>query len=105
MRTTTSALLVFMASCLPIGPFVWAEEAEVSYVDYKIDEMTCREMLKMGGSERDFTMIFLHGFMSGKKSELLFEPGPLADATDKVLDSCINDPNQKLLVVFESARK
>lgn len=108
MSIRKMTLAVTMSLCiLPIGSALWAEEADeadITYKDYKIDEMTCREMLKMGGTERDFTMIFLHGFMSGKKSQLLFEPGPLAEASDKVLDQCINNPDAKLLAVFEKAR-
>ena len=107
MSTTRIVLAVTMAlSFLPIGSAVAAEEAAAKKMDatYKIDEMTCREMLKMGGDARDFTLIFMHGFMSGKKSELLFDPVPLTEATDKVIDGCIDNPNHKLLQVFEKAR-
>jgi len=112
MSTTRTVLAVTMAMFfLPIGFAVAAEDvaaedvaAKKMDVKYKIDEMTCREMLKMSGDARDFTMIFMHGFMSGKKSELLFDPVPLTEATDKVIDSCIDNPNDKLLSVFEKAR-
>jgi len=70
----------------------------------EIEKMTCREMLRMGNNEREFTLIFLHGFMSGKKSEMLFDGSALQDATDVVLDTCIDNPDETLLAVFEKAR-
>lgn len=111
MRMTKIALAAAMAlCCLPTGVAfseegAKAEEVEMEYKDYKIDQVTCREMLKMAGSERDFTMIFMHGFMSGKKNELLFEPGPLAEASDMVLDQCISKPDATVLSIFETVRK
>lgn len=81
-----------------------AAPAQDEGVRIEIDEMTCREMLKMGGEARDFTMIFLHGFLSGRKNELAFDAPALTAATDKVLDGCIDDPDASLLSVFEAAR-
>ncbi len=109
MNTRKIMLAVTMALCaLPVGSALWAEETEEMeplYKDYKIDEVTCREMLMMGGTSRDFTMAFMHGFMSGKKSELLFRVEPLTEATDKVLETCIDHPDETLLSAFEKARK
>jgi len=108
MNMTKIALSVATAlSFLLVGPMAAAEEAKAEDVPkmiIKIDEMTCREMLKMAGDEQDFTVIFLHGFISGKKSELVFDSMALSEATDRVLDSCIDNPDDKLLAVFEKAR-
>jgi len=109
MNTRKIRLAVTMALfALPIGSVLWAEENEAPeplYTDYKIDEVTCRDMLMMGGTSRDFTMAFMHGFMSGKKSELLFQVEPLTEATDMVLKTCIDHPDETLLAAFEKARK
>jgi hypothetical protein len=59
----------------------------------------------MGNDEREFTLVFLHGFISGKNTEMVFDGSALADATDVVLDSCIDSPDESLLAVFEKARK
>lgn len=108
MNTKKTVLAATMAlAFLSIGSALAAEEdaADNAPLTYKIDEMTCREMLVMRGEARDFTMIFMHGFMSGKKSELLFDPVPLTEATDLVINSCIDNPDGKLLAMFEKARK
>jgi len=106
MSRKENVLAVTMAlSFLAIGSGVAAEEAAVdTNVTYKIDEMTCRELLKMSGDSRDFTVIFMQGFMSGKKSELVFDAVSLTGATDKAIDTCIDNPDGKLLSAFEKAR-
>ena len=106
MRTKKIILAVTVAlSFLPIGSAVAAEkEAVDTGVTYKIDEMTCRELLQMSGDSRDFTVIFMHGFVSGKKSELVFDAVPMTEATDKAIGICIDNPDGKLLSAFEKAR-
>jgi HdeA/HdeB family len=71
----------------------------------QIDEITCREALKMSGDERTFTAVFFHGFVSGKKNETLFDAPALSEATDKIADFCIDNPSEPLLKAFETIRK
>jgi len=99
-----------IASALAILPInsAFAEEEktdETPGVQYQIDKTTCRELLQMSGESRDFSMIFMHGFMSGKKNELLFDAPTLTAATDVAVDYCINNPDSTLLSAFEVARK
>ncbi len=79
-------------------------QSEIS-VRLQIDEITCREALKMPGDERAFTVIFFHGFMSGKTNQTLFDGPALAEATDKIADFCIDNPSEKLMKAFEAVRK
>ena len=37
-----------------------------------LEALDCRSMLKMENGARDLTLIFYHGFISGKKSEMIF---------------------------------
>jgi len=107
MKSTKMGLAIAMAlSFLPIGFAMAAEEdaEENTYVTYQINEMTCRQLLKMSGDSRDFTVIFMQGFVSGKKSEMLFDAVPLTEATDKAIDICIDNPDGTLLAAFEKAR-
>ena len=108
MKTTKIVFALTMAlSFLPIQTALAGEKAadEVPGVQHKLDEETCRDLLQMSGESRDFTMIFMHGFMSGKKNELLFDGPTLTAATDVVIDHCINNPDDKLMSAFEIARK
>ncbi|MDV7145810.1 HdeA/HdeB family chaperone [Tropicimonas sp. TH_r6] len=69
-----------------------------------IGEFSCRDMLVRSGFERDFTMAFMHGYMSGKLNELEFNAPELTEATDAVLDFCINNPGEPLMAAFVAAR-
>ncbi len=69
-----------------------------------IDELDCRTLLRLGGEERGFTILYLHGYVSGKKGQTLLPAQQLALATDKVIDHCIDRPGDKLLAVFEKVR-
>lgn len=83
---------------------IWPAYAQDQGVKVNIDEISCREMLKMASEERDFTMIFLHGFMSGKKGQIEFDGPALTEATDQVLDVCIASPDDSLLSAFKKVR-
>ena len=108
MKPIKNAFVI--ASALAILPLnsAFAEETktdETPGVQYQIDKTTCRELLQMSGDSRDFSMIFMHGFMSGKKNELLFDAPTLTAATDVAVDYCINNPDSTLLSAFEKAHK
>mgnify|MGYP003574355284 FL=1 len=71
---------------------------------WQVADFTCRDMLIRSGSERDFVMIYMHGFMSGKMGEMTFDAPALTAATDAVLGACIDNPDQPLMTAFEAAR-
>lgn len=81
-------------------------QAQDKDMEGKIDLETldCRTMLKMENEARDFTLIFFHGLMSGKKSEMIFDGPALTEVTEKVLDHCIDNPSDTLLTTFEELR-
>ena len=93
-------------SLLPLCAALAAEKAkdEVPGVQYQIEEWTCADMLRETGDSRDFTMIYMHGFISGKKSDMVMDTLELTEATDRLLDICIADTSANLLKSFEKAR-
>jgi dihydrodipicolinate synthase/N-acetylneuraminate lyase len=66
-------------------------------------DMDCQTLLHLGGDERAFTLLYMHGFISGKTNLMPLPTDELAAATDRVIDHCIDKPNDKLLQVFERA--
>ena len=72
---------------------------------FQIDEVTCREILKMSGDEQDFTVVFFHGFISGKENAITFDASAFSGATDRILDHCISNPDDSLLSAFEKVRE
>ena len=70
-----------------------------------LQTMTCREMLKSEYEDRANTLIFMHGYLSGQKGETTVNTSVLADVTDRILDTCIDNPEGTLLSVFEESRQ
>jgi hypothetical protein len=69
-----------------------------------IGELDCRTLLRLGGEERDFTILYLHGFVSGRVNLQLLPVKELAEATDRLIDRCIDRPSDKALSVLEQVR-
>jgi hypothetical protein len=69
-----------------------------------VGTVDCRTLLKMDESEKDFTLVFLHGFMSGKAGNTIFEGPAFGAATDAIVEECIDNPSAKLLDVFGKYR-
>ena len=66
-----------------------------------IGSLACRDLLKFDDSDKEATLVFYHGFLSGKNNKLIVDVVKLGDISDRVLDYCIDNPNDLLLSVFE----
>jgi len=97
------AIIIIVVVSATVPAFSKEESKVPVVVDLKTQ--TCRTLLRMPGDERDFTIIFYHGFMSGKKNNTLFNGPELSEITDQIIDYCIDHPNDELLKVFEAKRK
>jgi len=80
--------------------------AEPAPVPTSVDlsKFDCRTLLHMEGEDRDQALIFLHGYVSAQKRQTMIEFAPLADATDKIVDFCIDHPTAIALTVFTDNR-
>jgi HdeA/HdeB family len=70
----------------------------------EMGSVECRTMLKMDSDEQDFTLIYFHGYISGTKGETLFDGPALREATDKIMDHCIDNPSATVMEAFEKNR-
>ena len=103
MRTIKKPMELLLPWVLAGGLLGSAAHADEELV-IDLAKIDCRSMLKMDNDERDFTMIFFHGMMSGKNNEMTFDGLALSEVTDKVLDHCIDNPKDMLISVFEKYR-
>ncbi len=71
----------------------------------ELKTVACRRLLKLNDSEKEAAIMFFHGYISGKNSELTADVPALSKITDKVIDHCIDNPNDALLSVFEKYRQ
>ena len=69
-----------------------------------LDQLDCRTLLRISGDDRSYTLLYLHGFVSGKTGQLRLDVQTMSEVTDRVIDHCIDNPSDKLLPVFEKQR-
>lgn len=99
-----TALLAAASLCLPLSS-AWSQPAATPQKSSPaIDEIDCRTLLRLAGEERGFTLIYFHGYVSGMRGQTSLPAQVLAEATDRVVDHCIDKPGDKLLSVFERMR-
>jgi hypothetical protein len=89
---------------LSVGGQVSAQPETQPAPTIDLEAITCRDLLKMGGEEEENTMLFMHGYMSGKREETMVNAGELAAVTDQVMNTCIDQPSEPLIQVFEQSR-
>lgn len=73
-------------------------------IKVQVTEISCRDMLKMESEEQELTLVFLHGFMSGKAGATEVDGPALRAATETIKDACIDAPDASLFSVFETVR-
>jgi hypothetical protein len=98
------SLIILAALALQSGVAL-AQPAAPAPKDAGIDQLECRTLLRLGGDERAFTLLYYHGFVSGRMNQTSLDPEVMAGVTDRVVDHCIDHPGDKLLPVFEKQRK
>ena len=76
-----------------------SEETKVA-----LSEISCRELLKMPGEDKRLTLVFFHGLMTGKRNQMVIDRIGLREATEKITDDCINNPDETLITTFEKYR-
>ena len=102
------SLGALMAVAALASPVVMAQDkpaaSEPMQKQMGIDALDCRTLLRLSGDERSFTILYLHGYISGKRGQTLLPAQQLAQETDKVIDQCIDSPGDKILPLFDKAR-
>lgn len=66
---------------------------------------TCKEIMRLSGSDRDIALAFAHGYMLGKKGTTRYEVEALAQITDQFIDYCLDHPAANALQSFETLAK
>jgi hypothetical protein len=66
---------------------------------------TCKEIMRLSGSDRDIALALAHGYMLGKKDTTEYEVEALAQITDEFIDYCLDNPAENALKSFEKFAK
>lgn len=92
------------AATLLVGFFASAPGLAIEKSEVKLGELDCRALLKMNGDDEHSTVLFLHGYASGKAGATVISIPSLTEATDKIREHCIDNPSDKLLDVFSKIK-
>ncbi|MBR8826715.1 MAG: hypothetical protein DSM107014_02230 [Gomphosphaeria aponina SAG 52.96 = DSM 107014] len=68
---------------------------------FELTSVDCRTLLKMPDEEEEYTMVFYHGYITGKNNQTMVDGAALAEITDQVIDYCINNPDSTVMSGFE----
>jgi hypothetical protein len=69
-----------------------------------LETISCRDLLKLNDEDKRSTIIFFHGYMSGKQSDLTADVDVLGEISNQVIDYCIDNPDDTLMSVFNRYR-
>jgi hypothetical protein len=84
------------------GPAVAAEEPSA---EKDLSSFQCKDVMRLSGSERENSLAFVHGYRLGKMNTTRYDIDALADLTERFIDFCLENPNEKALAAFERLGK
>jgi len=99
---TKSKILRLIATGIMLSAFSGSTFAQEP-ATVEIEKVTCKDLLLMY-DDQEATLVFFHGFLSGKKGEMIYKDQELTEATDKILEHCVDNPAVSVLSVFEKFR-
>ena len=70
-----------------------------------LNEFLCKDVMRLSGSERENALALVHGYRLGKMNTTQYEIENLSDLTDRFIDYCLDNPNDKALASFEKLGK
>ena len=68
-----------------------------------IDKVTCAELLGLDGDERDRLMIYLNGYLDGRRQQHTWNAEVVGKRVDRALASCKANPSATVLATFTKA--
>jgi hypothetical protein len=98
-KTLSHLVTATMAAALFVGGSTSFAEAPASPKD--LNDYLCKDVMRLSGSERENALALVHGYRLGKKNTTQFEVATLAALTDKFIEHCLENPNDKALPAFE----
>jgi hypothetical protein len=78
-----------------------AGAAETADAKRDFATLTCKEVMRLSGNDRDIALAFAHGYVLGKKGTTQYDVDALAQVTDQFIDYCLDHPADKALQSFE----
>ena len=70
-----------------------------------ISSYSCKDVMRMSGTDRELALAVLHAFILGKKGTTKFDVPKLTNATDEFVEYCLDNPKDNALAVMEKFTK
>ena len=102
-KSLRNLLTAAVTSALFVGGS--AALAEESSNKKDLSEFLCKDVMRLSGSERENALALVHGYRLGKMNTTQYEIETLSDLTDRFIDYCLDNPNDKALASFEKLGK
>jgi hypothetical protein len=103
----SKSLRNLVTAAVASASFVYGSAAIAEEPSAKKDlkDFSCKEVMRLSGSERENALALVHGYRLGKMNTTQYEIEALADLTDRFIDHCLDNPNDKALAAFEKLGK
>ena len=95
-----AAAITFTALCCNASNTLAEPSKPRDLKDYQ-----CKDLMILSGEDREIAFALVHGYRLGKKNTTQFEAAVLAEATDNIMDYCLDHPADNALVTFEMFTK
>ena len=105
MKRTILFFIISILMTLPTTLFASDGKASKEKKLVDINDYTCRDILLATGEERDLAIMFIQGYFVGKSGKTTFDRDQLAEATDRFLDLCLDDPKRLPVKTMAKALK
>ena len=96
--TLTTAVVLMMLNTSMAGSALAADSRDFG-------AQSCKDVMRLSGSDRDIALAFAHGYRLGKKGTTVYEVEALAQITDRFIDYCLDHPAENALQSFEKIAK
>jgi len=82
-----------------------AAAAEGQRTQQDLAAFSCKEIMRLSGTDRDVALALAHGYVLGKKGTTQYEVEALTQLTDNFIDYCLDHPTENALQSFEKLAK
>jgi hypothetical protein len=94
-KMTSPCNRVFRAAIVSAALFVTAAGHAQEPGDRTIEQFLCKDVMRDSGDNRDVAVAFLHGYLLGKSGGSKFNIDTLRKQSDRFIEHCLDNPNEK----------
>lgn len=73
--------------------------------DRAVDQFICKDITRRSGPSREVAIAFVHGYLLGKSGETKFNVIKLAKQTNRFIERCLDNPNEKVIDAISKVQK